>query len=123
MADRIDKILSWGSDSVEETISDLDNEMEAQILDDVLNENSIPHMIKPYGDTPYATLFELAKGWGFVRAPEEYKETILGYLEDIRRPENYTDDAAKEAMGNAAIDDAEAFIEAEDEAVEAKEKD
>ena len=99
MADIIDEFLSKGSDAVETTVSDLANEIEAQILDQVLNENNILHLIKPYGDTAYGNLLEFGRGWGFIRAAEKDKETILALLADIRQPDNYTNDAAQEAMG------------------------
>ena len=121
MADLIDTLLSKGSASVEITITDLENELEAQILDEVLNEHQIPHLIKRYGDSAYGNVLEFGKGWGFIRAHEKDKETILAILEDIRCPNNYTNDAAAEAMGEV-FDDVEAFIEAEDKAL-AKQED
>lgn len=62
----------------------LDNAIEAQLIDSVLNDQSIPHMLRSYYDTAYDGLFQVQKGWGEVRAPAAFKETILEILESIR---------------------------------------
>ena len=62
----------------------LDNAIEAQLIDSVLNDQSIPHMLRSYYDTAYDGLFQIQKGWGEVQAPAAFKETILEILESIR---------------------------------------
>jgi len=62
----------------------LDNAIEAQLIDSILNDQSIPHMLRSYHDTAYDGLFQVQKGWGEVRAPATFKETILEILESIR---------------------------------------
>ena len=42
----------------------LENEIEAQLLDSILNERNIPHHIQSYHDTAYNGLFQTQKGWG-----------------------------------------------------------
>lgn len=65
-------------------IAVLDNMVEAQILDSMLNEQEIPHMMKTYHDSAYNGLFQMSKGWGHVEAPEEHKKEILAILENLR---------------------------------------
>ncbi len=62
----------------------LDNMIEAQILDSMLDEQKIPHMMKTYHDSAYDGLFQASKGWGHVEAPERYRPEILTILKDLR---------------------------------------
>lgn len=62
----------------------LDNAIEAQLIDSVLKDQDIPHMLRSYHDTAYDGLFQIQKGWGEVQAPAAFKETILEILESIR---------------------------------------
>jgi hypothetical protein len=55
----------------------LKNEIEAMLLDEILTEKQIPHMIRSYHDSAYDGLWQLQAGWGHLEAPEEYKEEIL----------------------------------------------
>ena len=69
-------------------IAVLNSMVEAQVLDSMLNEQQIPHVMKTYHDSAYDGLFQAAKGWGHVEAPEQYKAEILALLNDLRtRPE------------------------------------
>ncbi len=47
----------------------LESEIEAQLLDSILNKRNIPHHIQSYHDTAYAGLFQTQKGWGVLVAP------------------------------------------------------
>lgn len=64
----------------------LENPFEAQLLEQVLVDENIPHMILSYHDTAYDGLFQFQKGWGEVRGPEARKDEILSFIEDIRTP-------------------------------------
>ena len=55
----------------------LNNEFEAKLLDEILNEKSIPHIIRSYHDSAYDGLWQMQSSWGHVEAPAEYKEEIL----------------------------------------------
>lgn len=75
--------------TVEKTVTfvkivSLDNVIEAQLMDSVLNEQAIPHMLRSYHDTAYDGLFQVQKGWGEVRAPEAFREAIQEILQSIR---------------------------------------
>ena len=53
------------------------NEIEAMLLDEILTEKEIPHMIRSYHDSAYDGLWQTQSGWGQVEAPEEYSDEIL----------------------------------------------
>ena len=61
----------------------LENEIEAQLLDSILNEREIPHRIRSYHDSAYDGIYQTQKGWGRVDAPLEYKEEILSIYQDL----------------------------------------
>jgi len=71
-----------------EKILVLENEIEARLLDSVLNERNIPHRIRSYYDSAYDGIFQTQKGWGVVLAPPEYEEEILSIYEDLPLEEN-----------------------------------
>jgi len=62
----------------------LENQVEAQLLDTILAERDIPHMIRSYYDSAYDGIFQMQKGWGAVIARDTDKEEILEVLNDIR---------------------------------------
>jgi hypothetical protein len=63
----------------------LDNEIEAQLLDSILQERDIPHLMRSYHDTAYDGLFQTQKGWGHVSSPASFKEEILEILQELRK--------------------------------------
>ena len=63
----------------------LDNEVEALLIESILKEREIPHMLRSYHDTAYDGLFQTQKGWGEIRAPETYEENILAIIEEVRK--------------------------------------
>ncbi|PKM38943.1 MAG: hypothetical protein CVV03_12720 [Firmicutes bacterium HGW-Firmicutes-8] len=65
----------------------LENGIEAQLLESVLQERSIPYLMKSYHDAAYDGLFQTQKGWGAVYSPARYKEEILAILQDLRKGE------------------------------------
>jgi len=66
-----------------EKIVVLDNEIEARLLDAILTDEGIPHMMRSYYDSAYDGIFQVSKGWGHVEAPAQYKEEILAVLKDL----------------------------------------
>ena len=72
-------------------IATLDNDIEAHLLDSILCERGIPHLMRSYHDTAYDGLFQTQKGWGIISAPESYKTEILQILEDMRREADLMD--------------------------------
>ncbi len=63
----------------------LESEIEAQLLDSILNERSIPHRIQSYQDTAYNGLFQAQKGWGHISCPYCWSEEIAAILSQIRK--------------------------------------
>jgi hypothetical protein len=54
----------------------LNNAIEANLLDGLLKEREIPHVMRSYHDSAYDGLWQLS-GWGQLDAPEEFREEIL----------------------------------------------
>ena len=52
------------------------NEIEAMLLDEILTEKQIPHLIRSYHDSALNGLWQTQSGWGHLEAPEEYAEEI-----------------------------------------------
>jgi hypothetical protein len=52
------------------------NEFEAKLLDEILNEKEIPHIIRSYHDSAYDGLWQTQSCWGHIEAPEEYSVEI-----------------------------------------------
>ncbi len=63
----------------------LDNHFEAQLLESILREREIPHLMRSYHDTAFDGLFQTQKGWGYVSAPQEYLDEIKEILSDLRQ--------------------------------------
>lgn len=53
------------------------NQMEAMLLDEILTEKQIPHIIRSYHDSAYDGLWQTISGWGHIEAPEEYTDEIV----------------------------------------------
>ena len=53
------------------------NEFEAKLLDEILNEKEIPHLIRSYHDSAYDGLWQMQSSWGHIEAPDEYRKEIL----------------------------------------------
>lgn len=63
----------------------LENEIEARLLESVLNERGIPHRMRSYYDTAYDGLFQAQKGWGYVSVPASHQAEILEIVADLRK--------------------------------------
>jgi hypothetical protein len=66
-------------------IATLENEIEARLLDSILNERNVPHLITSYYDTAYDGLYQTQKGWGYITAPDAYLEEIRDILSIVRK--------------------------------------
>jgi hypothetical protein len=58
-------------------IVEFNNEFEAKLLDEILSEKNIPHLIRSYHDSAYDGLWQMQSNWGHLEAPAEYSEEIL----------------------------------------------
>jgi len=63
----------------------LENDIEARLLDSVLTEREIPHLMRSYYDTAFDGLYQSQKGWGYVSAPESYEEEIREIISELRK--------------------------------------
>ncbi len=61
----------------------IDNEFQAMLLGDILNERNIPHIMRSYHDSAYDGLWQTQSGWGQVDAPEEYRDEILDIFNNM----------------------------------------
>jgi hypothetical protein len=68
-------------------IAVLDNMVQAQILESMLKQHGIPHVMKTYHDAAYDGIFQDMKGWGHVEAADEHRSEILALLADLRARE------------------------------------
>jgi hypothetical protein len=59
------------------------NEIEAMLLDEILTEKQIPHIIRSYHDSAYDGLWQTQSGWGHIEAPEEYSDEILSVYKQM----------------------------------------
>jgi hypothetical protein len=66
-------------------IVDLDNVSEANLVDAILEEKGIPHLVHPNYDSAYDGIYKLSYGWGYIEAPEEHRAAILEVRDDIRK--------------------------------------
>ena len=62
----------------------LENEMEAQRLASILEQEKIPHVVQSYHDSVYDGIFQAQKGWGHLEAPEEYADKIREIYENMK---------------------------------------
>ena len=65
-------------------IAVLDNLVQAQMLESMLKEHDIPHVMKTYNDSAYDGLYQGPKGWGHVEAPEQHEAGILALLDNLK---------------------------------------
>ena len=68
------------------------NQVEASLLDEILKEREIPHIIRSYRDLAYNGLWQTPTAWGQLDAPEEFKEQILKLYVEMSLPENFSED-------------------------------
>lgn len=66
-----------------ERIIDLDNEIIGRLMESILNEREIPHILRTYHDSAYDGLFAYQKGWGFIEADPKFREEILKIYQDV----------------------------------------
>jgi uncharacterized protein (UPF0147 family) len=66
----------------------LKNEIEAELLNEILNDRNIPHMIRTFHDSAYDGMWQTDTAWGFLEADEENKEEIIKIYNEMSLPEN-----------------------------------
>ena len=56
----------------------IENEIEARLLKELLDEAEIPYVLKSYYDSALDGLYQTQRGWGHIEAPGKYEKDILG---------------------------------------------
>jgi hypothetical protein len=69
----------------------LSNEIEAKLLDEILTEKGIPHMIRSYHDSAYDGLWQTPSCWGQLEAMEKDSENILKIYKEMLLKDKETD--------------------------------
>lgn len=62
----------------------LNNEIEARLIEEILKERQIPHIIQSYHSAAYDGIFQLNKGWGHIEADVKYEEEIISIYNDLK---------------------------------------
>jgi hypothetical protein len=65
-------------------IATLENEVEAQLLSALLDEEGINHLLRTYHDSAYDGLFQAERGWGHVEADESDRKRVLEIIASLR---------------------------------------
>jgi len=68
-----------------EKVAVLDNEVEAQLVDGLLSDQDIPHVMRSYHDSAYDGIFQGAGAWGHIEAPLSFHEHVMRVIKEIRR--------------------------------------
>ncbi len=61
----------------------LESEIQAQVLDAILTDRGIPHVMHSYYDRAYDGVFQASSGWGHVEAPGQFRDEIIAILKDM----------------------------------------
>lgn len=64
-------------------IKELNSEIEALRIKEILDANKIPHIIRSFHDSSYDGLFQNQLGWGVLEADEENEAQIATLLKDF----------------------------------------
>ena len=64
-------------------VARLESEVQAQLLDDLLTQRHVPHLIHSYHDSAYDGVFQTTLGWGHVEAPESCRAAVEEALRDL----------------------------------------
>jgi hypothetical protein len=78
-------------------IAKLRNEVEAGLLESVLNEAGIPHAIVSFHDAAFDGIFQMDYGWGAVDGLNSNRDKILDTLTRLREATILPEDAAPSA--------------------------
>jgi len=66
-------------------ILDLNNEFEAERMEEILGEKNIPFGIIPVSDSVFGSIEMLENGFGYLEAPAVFKDQILAIYSEINR--------------------------------------
>jgi len=63
----------------------LTSAVEAMILEELLEQDGVPHFIRSFQDRAYGALWQFKEGWGFVEIPVQYASGVEALLSLMRR--------------------------------------
>ena len=66
-----------------ERIVDIENEFTGRLIESILKERDIPHILRTYHDSAYDGLWAFQQGWGFIEAPPEFRDEIMKIYDEI----------------------------------------
>lgn len=69
-------------------ILSFESEIEARIMDEILTEKNIPHILRSYHDSAYDGLWQTKSVWGHLEAAEENRDEILKINDEIKSQDN-----------------------------------
>lgn len=62
----------------------LNNEVEAKLMEAILKEKDIPHVIRSYHDTAYDGIYQFQRGWGHIEAHKKYEKEIMETYKNLK---------------------------------------
>ena len=65
-------------------ILELENEVDARLMEAVLNEKKIPYVVRRYPDPALGGFFQTELGWGCLEAKENDAEAIRAVYRDLK---------------------------------------
>ena len=68
-----------------EKIVVLEDEIEASLMESILQEREIPFLLKSYDCLAYDGIFQNNWGWGHIEARPEYRQEIEEIYRDLRQ--------------------------------------
>lgn len=66
-------------------IIQLNNAFEAERMREILEGNEIPFSIIPRPESALGGITRMEFGWGYLEAPEKYREQILEYYNELTK--------------------------------------
>jgi len=67
-----------------EKILRLNNAFEAERMREILEGNGIPFSIIPRVESALGGITNMEFGWGYLEAPEQYRDVIMGYFNELK---------------------------------------
>ena len=63
----------------------LENEVEARLISELLNNKGIPHVLRLFYDSALNGIYQLQKWWGYIEAPERFTKEIKLLVNSLRK--------------------------------------
>lgn len=76
-------------------VETIENQFEADVIKNALENEQIPVMVRSFHDTAYDGIYIPQKGWGIVLVPEEQKEKAREIIAAIKSSFKNNDDSSR----------------------------